>query len=88
MIRIKVTRDGNASKVHVEGHGTYLVSYETVVAFRSTAGHVTLDERSWDPTLATSKHRNEFLGEPVKLTRQKIKSGEYEFADLRIEADR
>lgn len=43
---------------------------------------VTLDVNKWDYSTTTGKYRNAFLGEDIETTRKKIKSGEYQLADL------
>ena len=62
--------------------GRYFQSYNSVIAFISNDGEVILDENSWDYSVTTGKYRNMFLGETIKDTRNKIKSGEYKTADL------
>ena len=62
--------------------GTYLQSYKSIIAFRNNDNKVTLDEYYWNYSRNTGKYRNEFLGEYIELTKDKIASGEYELADL------
>ena len=56
-------------------------SYSTVIA-QKRFGKVTLDRNAWDYSTTTGRYRNQFLGETIKETRAKIKSGEYILADL------
>jgi len=62
--------------------GTYFQSYKSVIAFRDNERKITLDEYYWDYSRTTGKYRNEFLGEHIAKTRDKIESGEYKLADL------
>ena len=41
-----------------------------------------LDQKYWNYSNTTSKYRNIFLGETIKDTKAKIKSGEYILTDL------
>ena len=49
---------------------------------RASAPQVYLDAESWHRSFTTSWHRNEFLGEPIVKTRQKLATGEYVLVDL------
>ena len=62
--------------------GTYFQSYKSIIAFRNNDNKITLDKYYWDYSRTTGKYRNEFLGEYIELTRDKIASGEYKLADL------
>ena len=62
--------------------GKYFQSYKSVIAFKDNDNKVTLDEKYWNYSRTTGKYRNEFLGEYIELTRDKIASGEYKLADL------
>ena len=44
--------------------------------------YIMLDKNYWDYSRTTGKYRNQFLGEDIKTTRKKIKSGEYKLWDL------
>jgi len=58
-------------------------SYKTAIAqIHRQTGKVTLDGDCWDYSVTTGKYRNRFLNETKKETEAKIKSGEYELADL------
>ena len=68
-----------------DGIAEYFQSYNSVIARRvMIAGQamVTLDINKWDYSATTGKYRNQFLGETIKETRAKIKTGEYKLADL------
>lgn len=75
-----------------DGDIEYFQSYETIIAkkeygyFNEKTGRyeikVTLDSRAWDYSVTTGKYRNMFLNETKKETEAKIKSGEYQLADL------
>ena len=62
--------------------GLYFQSYNSVIAFKPLSGKIQLDRNTWDYSVTTGKYRNEFLNETKKETEAKIKSGEYELADL------
>ena len=77
--------------------GEYFQSYDSVIAYKPTPkyrGHgviryeaynpVQLDKYYWDYSTTTGKYRNQFLGETIKETRAKIKSGEYILVDLNL----
>jgi hypothetical protein len=62
--------------------GKYFQSYDSVIAFKDNEGNVTLDDYTWDYSRTTGKYRNEFLGEYIADTRDKIESGKYKLANL------
>ncbi len=63
--------------------GLYFQSYKTIIAFKpSNGGPIQLDARKWDCSPTTGKYRNQFLGETIKETRAKIKSGDYLLVNL------
>lgn len=63
--------------------GRYFQSYRSIIAFiPNNRGKIQLDETYWDYSKTTGKYRNIFLGEDKKETERKIKSGEYELANL------
>ncbi len=47
-----------------------------------TIDQIYLDKNKWNYSITTGKYRNQFLGETIKETHAKIKSGEYKLADL------
>ena len=57
-------------------------SYDAIIAWKYDNGFTVLDKKYWDYSRTTGKYRNQFLGEDIKTTRKKIKSGEYRLADL------
>tara|TARA_R100001079_G_scaffold108444_1_gene78914 strand:- start:453 stop:755 length:303 start_codon:yes stop_codon:yes gene_type:complete len=57
-------------------------SYDSIIAWKDDDGFTVLDKNYWDYSRTTGKYRNQFLGEDIKTTRKKIKSGEYRLADL------
>jgi len=57
-------------------------SYDSIIAWKDDDGFTVLDKNYWDYSRTTGKYRNQFLGEDIKTTRNKIKSGEYRLADL------
>lgn len=82
--KVKVTNKWdvpNQFEIETE-NGRYFQSYDSVIAFIDHAGNVTLDKTYWDYSPTTGKYRNRFLGEGIKETRLKIKSGEYKLSDL------
>lgn len=62
----------------------YLISYNTVIA-KKEDGKVTLDEKYWDYSTTTGRHRNMFLRESKKETQKKIDKGEYKLENLNYE---
>jgi len=62
--------------------GVYFQSYNTIIAFWNNKGQIFLDSNSWDYSRTTGKYRNQFLGENIAETRQKIKSKEYKLKNL------
>ena len=62
--------------------GVYFQSYNTIIAFWSNKGQIFLDRYSWDYSRTTGKYRNQFLGENIEETRNKIRSKEYKLKDL------
>ena len=44
--------------------------------------HVFLDKDRWNCSRTTSKYRNQFLGETINETREKIKNGTYKLKNL------
>ena len=61
-------------------------SYDSIIAVKINMGnekdYIMLDKTYWDYSRTTGKYRNQFLGEDIKTTKKKIKSGEYILADL------
>tara|TARA_R110002012_G_C11442959_1_gene590836 strand:+ start:516 stop:791 length:276 start_codon:yes stop_codon:yes gene_type:complete len=58
-------------------------SYRSIIAKKDTrTGKVTLDKYYWDYSTTTGKYRNQFLGEGIAETREKIKSGKYKLKNL------
>jgi len=74
-------------------HDTYMgrafQSYRSVIALiafecgnTGNCHQVFLDAETWNYSVTTSRHRNQFLGETTKETQKKIDNGEYILADL------
>jgi hypothetical protein len=61
---------------------TIFQSYNSIIAIKWNDGDIFLDKTYWDYSRTTGKYRNQFLGEDIKTTRNKIKSGEYRLVDL------
>ena len=61
--------------------GIVFQSYNSVIAAK-ISGKVYLDSNKWDYSVTTGKYRNIFLRESKKETENKIKTGQYELADL------
>lgn len=59
-------------------------SYDTIVAKRKN-GITYLDKRHWAHSYTSAKYRNQFLGEGIKETREKIINGTYKLVDLNKE---
>ena len=60
---------------------TYFQSYSTIIA-KERKGKITLDKDRWNFSVTTGKYRNQFLGEDIAETRNKIVNGEYKLANL------
>ena len=63
----------------------YLQSYDSIIAAKQYCKDgiiVCLDINYWDYSTTTGKYRNQFLGEGIAETRQKIKEGIYILTDL------
>ena len=63
---------------------TRFQSYDSIIIEWSN-NKIFLDEYYWDYSVTTGKYRNQVLGEGIKETRKKIKSGEYILTDLNKE---
>lgn len=77
---------GNAQANHFvlidqDNNAEYFQSYSSVIV-RKLAGQITLDEKYWDYSVTTSKHRNHYLGDSNEEVKSKIASGEYKLANL------
>lgn len=75
---ISINYSSEKSQIISTNEGNFLYSYGTLIAGKVN-GQVYLNEKYWDYSNTTGKHRNEFLGEGIAETRKKIKSGEYLF---------
>lgn len=75
---ISITYLSEKSQIIHTDEGSFLFSYETLIA-GIINGKFYLNEKYWDYSATTGKHRNAFLGEGIAETRKKIKSGEYQF---------
>lgn len=62
--------------------GEMFQSYNSNIAFRIYGGGIMLDRYYWNYSTTTGKYRNQFLGEGIAETREKISSGEYILTDL------
>ena len=63
--------------------GVYFQSYDSIIAFIPYGNKPTiLDRNTWDYSRTTGKYRNQFLGENIAETRQKIRSKIYKLKDL------
>lgn len=75
---ISINYSSEKSQIISTNEGDFLYSYGTLIAGKVN-GQVYLNEKYWDYSITTGKHRNEFLGEDIAETRKKIKSGKYQF---------
>ena len=82
--KIKVTPLKKNSVLIETDQGTFLQSYRSIIAYKPNGGKykVVLDERFWEYSATTGRHRNLFLNETIIETRQKIESGEYLLANM------
>ena len=63
----------------------FFQSYRSMIVKKDYEGDqvkIYLDQKYWNYSNTTGKYRNIFLGETIKDTRAKIKSGEYILTDL------
>lgn len=82
-VKVRIT-GANCCEIDTD-EGTYLQSYNTVVAFwptNSTRDKMLLDRQKWNYSVTTARHRNAFTGLTTKETEARIKSGEIELVDL------
>ena len=77
------TRGNKVANQFIINHNgaEYFQSYKSIIAKKSQ-GKIYLDEYYWDYSRTTCKYRNEFLGEYIEQTRNKIKEGEYKLMNL------
>ena len=63
---------------------TFFQSYKSMIVKKPLEvwNKIQLDQKYWNYSNTTGKYRNIFLGETIKDTRAKIKSGEYILTDL------
>ncbi len=91
-MKVKNIESNNGNKVANQfiitdennGH-TYFQSYNSIIVKKyvgKTQQHTFLDQKYWNYSNTTGKYRNIFLGETIKDTKAKIKSGEYILTDL------
>ena len=62
--------------------GTMFQSYNSNICFIDDSDMVFLDEKYWNYSRTTSKHRSIFLNESTKETEAKIQFGEYVLCNL------
>lgn len=61
----------------------FFQSYKSIIVkIEGKTGKVFLDQNKWVYSKTTGKYRNLFLGETMKETKAKIKSGEYTLCNL------
>jgi hypothetical protein len=63
----------------------YFQSYNSMIVKKINCASwykIELDQKYWNYSTTTGKYRNIFLGETIKDTKKKIKSGEYILTDL------
>ena len=88
MIKVKQLRSSTSGRdipnqfIITDKNRTIFQSYDSIIAIKWNDGDIFLDKTYWDYSRTTGKYRNQFLGEDIKTTRNKIKSGEYRLLDL------
>ena len=88
MIKVKQLRSSTSGRdipnqfIITDKDRTIFQSYDSIIAIKWNDGDIFLDKTYWDYSRTTGKYRNQFLGEDIKTTRNKIKSGEYRLVDL------
>ena len=80
-MKVFIVNEHNAI-IEDDNGNTLCQSYNMIIAKRSRAGFITLDERYYDYSKTTGKHLAHFLGAPMTDTRKRIKTGEYVLANL------
>ena len=71
------------SKIAIPHHtGTMFQSYNSNICFVDDSDMVFLDEKYWNYSRTTSRHRGIFLNESTKETESKIQSGKYVLCNL------
>ena len=72
--------------INDDNGNVFFQSYKSVIAKKPLEvwNKIELDKKYWNYSNTTGKYRNMFLGETIKDTRKKIKSGEYKLVDLNI----
>ena len=73
-----VITDDNGNEFF-QSYNSMIVKKTKVTPFIDT---IELDQKYWNYSNTTGKYRNIFLGETIKDTKAKIKSGEYILTDL------
>ena len=70
--------------INDDNGNTFFKSYKSIIAKKPLEvwNKIELDKKYWNYSNTTGKYRNMFLGETIKDTRKKIKSGEYKLTDL------
>ena len=70
--------------INDDNGNVFFQSYKSVIAKKPLEvwNKIELDKKCWNYSNTTGKYRNMFLGETIKDTRKKIKSGEYKLTDL------
>ncbi len=86
VITVKGNDPAIASIIFFQGYNTIIVK---IVTFRQKPSQLLLprqqtflDKDKWGCNTTTSRYRNQFLGETIKMTKAKIASGKYILADL------
>ena len=88
MVKVKQFRSPTSGKdipnqfIITDKDRTIFQSYDSIIAIKWNDGDIFLDKTYWDYSKTTGKYRNQFLGEDINTTRNKIKSEEYRLADL------
>lgn len=82
MIKIIDQRFNNKMLVIEENNITYMFSYGNCIIKSERNKVIELDQKYWDYSTTTGKHRNDFLGETKAQTQAKINSGEYILTNL------
>ena len=68
-----------------DNNDEYFQSYRSIIVkkdYKNETVKIYLDQKYWNYSNTTGKYRNIFLGETIKDTKAKIKSGEYILTDL------
>lgn len=79
----RILKQGSNYQIVTNYKEIALYSYGTLIVTENlNTGQIVLDEKFWNFSNTTAKHRIKFLNESTAETRKKIESGEYKVKNL------